>query len=53
MTFIEKLKNLGAAWSGDLPQINDIVDDPREIRPGNLFVLSQGAYPLSDSQIED
>ncbi len=53
MTFIEKLKNLGAAWSGDLPQINDIVDDTREIRPGNLFVLRQGANPLSDSQIED
>ena len=53
MSFNDNLKKLGASWTGDLPEINDIVDDTREVRPGNLFVLRQGANPLSDTQIAD
>ena len=53
MAFSEKLKEIGAIWNGELPVINDIVDDTREIQPGNLFVLRQGAKPLTSPQIAE
>ena len=53
MAFSDNLKKIGAIWNGEIPEINDIVDDTREIHPGNLFVLRQGANPLTATQIAD
>ena len=50
---INSFRTIGAEWSGELPEFCDIADDTREIAPGFLFVLRQGAKPLTQSQIDD
>ncbi len=42
---------MGAVWEGDLGAPANMVDDTREIQPGDIFVLRQGAAPLKDEQI--
>ena len=41
------LRLIGATWDGILPDAKRIVDDTREVRPGDIFVLRQGASELS------
>ena len=50
--FEDGLKKIGATWQGTLPEIRRIVDNTQEIKPGDLFVLRQGANPLSAEQIK-
>ena len=51
-TFQQRLKSLGAVCEQPLPdKFRHIVDDTREICPGDLFVLRQGAKPLTHEQV--
>ena len=50
--FEECLIKLGAVWETKLPEAQRLVDDTREIRKGDIYVLRQGAQPLSHSQAE-
>ena len=50
--FYDGLKRIGATWNGDIPAIKRLVDDTREVRIGDCYVLRQGAQPLSRSQAE-
>ncbi|MBR4986865.1 MAG: UDP-N-acetylmuramoyl-L-alanyl-D-glutamate--2,6-diaminopimelate ligase [Proteobacteria bacterium] len=44
------LRALGA--QGIVPEAQNIVDDTREVKQGDIFVLRQGASPLSKEQAE-
>ena len=49
--FSSCLRELGAVWDGLLPEARHIVDDSREVGPGDIFVLRQGATALSQAQM--
>lgn len=44
------LKSLDASWEGPLMNARDLVDDTREVKDGDFFVLRQGANPLRPEQ---
>ncbi|MBO4351650.1 MAG: UDP-N-acetylmuramoyl-L-alanyl-D-glutamate--2,6-diaminopimelate ligase [Proteobacteria bacterium] len=46
-SFDAGLRTIGATWDGNLPEAKRIVDDTREVRQGDIFVLRQGASELS------
>ena len=46
-SFEASLRTIGATWDGILPEAKRIVDDTREVRQGDIFVLRQGASELS------
>ena len=50
--FESGLKSLGAIWENEIPETDRLVDDTREIRRGDIYVLRQGAQPLSEAQAE-
>ena len=50
--FEDGLIKLGAKWETEIPETQRLVDDTREIRKGDIYVLRQGAQPLTQSQAE-
>ncbi|MCL2325485.1 MAG: UDP-N-acetylmuramoyl-L-alanyl-D-glutamate--2,6-diaminopimelate ligase [Proteobacteria bacterium] len=48
--FDAALSRLGASWQGELPLFRHMTDDSREVCPGDLFVLRQGAQPLTQAR---
>ncbi len=48
--FEEGLISLGACWNGSIPEAVHLVDDTREVSPGDIFVLRQGSSPLTSEQ---
>lgn len=47
------MKKLGASWNGVMTEAANVVDDTRDVRKGDIFVLRQGAKELSQEQASD